>query len=72
MTETIRIENVIAATAAAVLKAGRSGIPRAELQKLVAQRVDGLREGDFRAAVSQLVDANRVHITTDRKVVRGG
>lgn len=70
MTESLRIEQVISATRSAIENAS-SPITWPQLERRVDQRLKGsLREGDFRAAVWQLVDGGVARFTTDRKVER--
>lgn len=70
MTETLRIEQVVSATRSEIEDTS-SPITWPQLERRVGQRLKvKLREGDFRAAVWQLIDGGVARFTTDRKVER--
>jgi hypothetical protein len=72
MGEMLRIERVMDLVLECLTKA-KSALTMDQLERRVSRRLKGepLREGDFRAAVSQLMDGGRVHSTADGKFRSG-
>jgi hypothetical protein len=69
MTETLRIERVIELVIDAFKN--KKELSAEALRAQVSKKLDGnLREGDFRAAISQLIDSGEIQIRSDGKIVK--
>jgi hypothetical protein len=70
MAETLRIERVTDAILGVMKGHSRKAWKVTELQDRVYTKVSNLREGDFRAAIWQLIDAGEIRVTEDHRLIK--